>query len=112
MIGLIKIDTQGSEHRVLAGASETLQRCRPNLFIELDDGALRENGASASTLVRDIQEHGYKFFLIDRRGRERLVLADALVAAASSAKHGYVDVLCLPVSPVSSQTGDVARSGE
>src|ERR1044072_8491353 len=57
-IGLIKVDTQGSEHRVLAGASRTLKRCRPKLFVEIDDGALRENGASAPQLIRQIQEHG------------------------------------------------------
>src|SRR5438128_1123029 len=70
-IGLIKIDTQGSEHRVLAGAMKTLRRCRPNLFIELDDMALCGNDASAASLVRDIQGYGYRFFTIDRDGRER-----------------------------------------
>ncbi len=111
-IGLIKIDTQGSEHRVLAGATRTLRRCRPNLFIELDDAALRENGASAASLVYEIQGHGYRFFTIDRSGREIPMQTDAVVAAALTARHGYMDVLCIPVSDAGNQTGVGARSGE
>lgn len=95
-IGLIKIDTQGSEHRVLAGASRTLRRCRPNLFIEIDDGALRDSGASAAQLIRQIQEHGYRFFTIARNGDETLMPADAILQAVASAKHGYINVLCVP----------------
>jgi FkbM family methyltransferase len=96
MIGLIKIDTQGSEPRVLAGASRTLQRCRPNLFIEICDAALRDSGTSAEQLVRQIQEQGYRFFTIARNGDETLMPADAVLQAATSAKDGYIDVLCAP----------------
>ena len=111
-IGLIKIDTQGSEHRVLAGATKTLRRCRPNLFVEIDDKALRGNDASAASLVRDIQGYGYRFFKIERDGCESPMQADAVVSAVLAAKPGYLDVLCVPHSDAGSHTGAAARSGE
>ena len=33
-VRLVKIDTEGMEHKVLAGAQNTLERCRPILFFE------------------------------------------------------------------------------
>jgi FkbM family methyltransferase len=103
-IGLIKIDTQGSEHRVLAGAARTLQRCRPNLFIEVDDGALRESGASAAQVIRQLEAHGYQFFTITRSGEETPMQADAILQAVASTKHGYMDVLCV-AAPDGPQSG-------
>ena len=112
MIGLIKIDTQGSEHRVLAGASRTLQRCRPKLFVEIDDGALRENGASAASLISEIQAQGYRFFRIARNGHETPIQTAAIFEAVAAAKYGYIDILCVPAPDIAGPAGVAARSGE
>lgn len=111
-IGLIKIDTQGSERRVLAGATRTLQRCRPNLFIEVDDRALRENGTSAAQLISDIQARGYRFFTIARNGREVSVQPDEIILALASGKRDYIDVLCIPSANERGHADGATRSGE
>jgi len=35
-VRLLKIDAEGMEHKVLAGASNTLRRCRPVVFVEYE----------------------------------------------------------------------------
>lgn len=37
-VDFVKIDVEGMEMRVLAGLAATISRCRPNLFVEVDDG--------------------------------------------------------------------------
>lgn len=58
-IDLIKIDVEGYELQVLRGAMQTLQRCKPVLFVELDDNNLRDQGDSAQSLVKYLEELGY-----------------------------------------------------
>lgn len=40
--GLIKIDVEGFEPRVLRGAAETIRRCRPSLYVENDRAAQQQ----------------------------------------------------------------------
>src|SRR5207247_124015 len=49
-VSLIKIDVQGAEERVLRGATRTLEKSHPALFIEIDDRALAAMGSSADRL--------------------------------------------------------------
>lgn len=58
-IDLIKIDVEGYELQVLRGSLDTLKRCRPVLFIELDDNNLRDQGDSAESLVKFLEDLGY-----------------------------------------------------
>jgi FkbM family methyltransferase len=52
--GLIKIDVEGHEHRVLAGAIETLKRARPVVFLSI-------HGAAQAEACRAILIHeGYR----------------------------------------------------
>lgn len=57
-VGFIKIDVEGYEYEVLCGASETIARCRPILYIEDDrtekSRALR---AKIESLGYSIEEH-------------------------------------------------------
>lgn len=54
-VDLIKIDVEGMEEEVLAGAMETIKRCKPVLFIEV---LKSDQNAIAKTL----NALGYKFF--------------------------------------------------
>ncbi|MFI5218344.1 MAG: FkbM family methyltransferase [Bacteroidia bacterium] len=58
-IDLIKIDVEGFEFNVLTGASETLKRYKPILFIELIDNNLREQGADSAGLINFLSSLGY-----------------------------------------------------
>jgi len=61
-LDLVKIDVEGSEAEVIAGAQETLARYRPELMVEVYQGA-REN-FSAEGLVRKICAQGYDAFVL------------------------------------------------
>src|SRR5580693_4951300 len=58
-VSLIKIDVQGAESRVLAGARRTLERFSPALFLEVDDQQLRRYGSSAAELLTSVTAQGY-----------------------------------------------------
>jgi FkbM family methyltransferase len=53
---LIKIDVEGMEIDVLAGAKQTLARCRPFLYVEND------RAHKAEALVAQLQEDGYRMW--------------------------------------------------
>ena len=55
-LNLLKIDVEGMEADVLAGAAQTLQRCRPLLYVENDFPEKSE------ALIRLIQGYGYRLW--------------------------------------------------
>lgn len=68
-VSLIKIDVQGAEERVLRGATETLRRCRPALYVEVDDAALRQMGSSSERVLAHLQSAGYEICRVESRRR-------------------------------------------
>lgn len=94
-VALIKIDVQGAEPLVLAGANETLARNRPAVFMEIDDTALRRFGFSAEKLQNEMLARDYEMYEADPKR-----LGTAINAAQSEAlrsRVGYADLLFLPV---------------
>lgn len=63
-IGLIKIDVEGAEMEVLRGAEEMLQRCRPNLVIEVHGFAFPKFGSSVSDFRGFLAGLGYSESII------------------------------------------------
>lgn len=62
---LIKIDTEGAEHRVLAGATELLrQHVVPYIIAELHEFGLHQLGSSQRDLRRFMQDFGYTTFAL------------------------------------------------
>ncbi len=63
-VAFLKVDVEGFEHKVLAGAQEVVRRDKPWIFIELHRQGLVRNGSSIAALCSELRSCGYslKFF--------------------------------------------------
>jgi FkbM family methyltransferase len=69
-VTLMKIDVEGWEERVLAGASDFLAHPNgPALVVETNDSAARSAGSSAEAILRTLRGFGYSLFRFDRLSR-------------------------------------------
>lgn len=93
-VSLIKIDVQGGECGVIAGAAKTLDTLRPALFVEVDPGALAAAGSSAEALFESLERHGYRSHRLDTDGPPSPVSRDAALASFADGP-GYEDFLFL-----------------
>lgn len=65
----LKIDVEGMEPEVIAGATQTIVRCRPFIYIELNQHTLARRDYSVAKLVELIQGLNYQLkFLSDGHG--------------------------------------------
>ncbi len=98
-VNVVKIDVEGAEPKVLAGATELLDTCRPVLTIEVLPGA------DLASLERLRERHGYVDVALNPR--EAVVDRPAITPDAQSPNH-----LLVPrekVGDVAEQLGHVAR---
>jgi FkbM family methyltransferase len=92
-LALIKIDVQGAEAMVLAGARGVLETHRPALFIEIHEPSLARLGSSPRELIDALIALGYRGHMLTRRGVGSCQDPEELVARSAA---GYIDVLFLP----------------
>lgn len=92
-VSLIKIDVQGAEMMVLAGAVSTLSTHNPALFVEVDERALRHFGTSFGALVDFLEARGYRMHELTRDGAAPMSREDLTTRLAH---RGYLDVLFVP----------------
>jgi len=62
---IIKIDVEGFETEVLAGAAAVLSEHRPYLIVEINALRLAAAGTSSEELIRKLQRHRYRLFHIN-----------------------------------------------
>ena len=55
----MKIDAEGSEPDILDGATETIKRCRPVMYVEVNELMLGRCGHDVQCLLRKIDRLGY-----------------------------------------------------
>lgn len=67
-VSFIKIDVEGHESAVLAGATETIARHKPNLLIEIEE---RFHDGPASDTFRQVMEMGYRGEFLTASGQRR-----------------------------------------
>lgn len=60
-VGFIKIGVEGFELQVLAGAAETIAKCKPNMLIEIEEKHTKQE---LSTMVGEICGYGYDCFCV------------------------------------------------
>jgi FkbM family methyltransferase len=94
-ISLIKIDVQGAEQRVLMGATKTLVKFQPTLFVEVDDRALKEQGSSANALLEFCVSHGYIIHKLDKNIVSPALTIKQILQYLEKTRK-YIDILLLP----------------
>ena len=60
----IKIDVEGYERAVVRGATKTLSRRVPVLFLELHNEMVRSEGADPEDVLDDLEKMGYEMFSV------------------------------------------------
>jgi FkbM family methyltransferase len=94
-VALVKIDVQGAETLVLAGAERLLESGGPAIFIEIDEPSLVRSGSSAIELLDMIIAHGYVPHRLGRHGPSQV---DRRADLLTRLRSGYIDALFLPES--------------
>lgn len=89
-VDLIKVDTQGSEMEVLAGAERHLQEC-PIWILELWPRGLTAAGSSALALFGLLRACGYDLYWAEQG--ISLVSDDALRAWVERSSHGFINIV-------------------
>jgi FkbM family methyltransferase len=92
-VSLVKIDVQGAESRVLAGAGEMLDRLRPALFLEVDIATSGDEGRGIVSLLHSLQARGYAGYRLASSKLEGPLSIDAVIEIAK--RRGYADFLFL-----------------
>lgn len=59
-LDFLKIDAEGMELRILRGAAKTIARCKPTMYIEINQGALERAGTTAAEVYAELEMHGYR----------------------------------------------------
>jgi FkbM family methyltransferase len=88
-VGLIKIDVEGAELRVLEGMTACLTRDRPDLILEFTDEYLKALGSSAASLLAFVTNHGYRTYEILETGQLVPVRAETDLATCPTQFNAF-----------------------
>jgi FkbM family methyltransferase len=88
-VDVVLLDTQGTEHEVMLGFTETVARCRPRIIAEFWPSGIRESGRDPGETLALYRRLGYAVSVLgdDTTGDE------ALVNAAEAAPGGFCTLL-------------------
>jgi FkbM family methyltransferase len=100
-IDLLKVDTEGADHRVLAGGAATLAALRPIVCVEFWPHAMRKAGSGPSEFLALVRSLGYEVSVIEAPAAPGAVATlrpagdDAIVAEclAKGEERGACDLL-------------------
>jgi FkbM family methyltransferase len=91
----IKIDVEGYEVKVLRGAQNIIKKYHPRLVIEVNTGALERQGAVPGDIFKWLEDHDYRWDIIQKNA----CVTDPLY-----------DILAVPAGVVAPQSDRTAHS--
>jgi FkbM family methyltransferase len=97
VLSMVKIDVQGAEMIVLAGAAKTLADRSSAFFVEVDETALRSFGASSIAMFDHFDRFGYQPYELLANGSASMLNRDSFARRVRSG--GYFDALFLKRQP-------------
>jgi FkbM family methyltransferase len=74
-VDFIKIDVEGAELFVLRGMRSMLQKCKPELLIEINEETFNAAGYTTNDVVRLLEEYGYVPFKLKKGNVEKINFA-------------------------------------
>lgn len=96
--GFLKVDVEGAEHLVFAGAGAFLKKHQPVILSELSDDLLRKNRSSSRAVIELIEAAGYH-------------VIDPVDPDIAPGHKAFGDILCMPENRMSrSEFIDSTRS--
>jgi FkbM family methyltransferase len=97
-VDLIKIDAQGAEGRILAGARALIERDRPVLLFELWPAGMIAAGTPPAALLASLERLHYRCVRLSVKGRQKSRASiDAFLATTS--RWASTNVIAWPATP-------------
>lgn len=93
---LIKLDTQGSEAAILAGARETLERDRPLLIAEFWPYGIRHVGQEPEVFLEALHAAQYRLLRMGDRSLTETSPGELQCRLLPERRHDDVNLLCIP----------------
>ncbi len=98
-LDVMKIDIQGAEGHLMAGATKTITAFHPTIFMELWPLGLKNAQTDPATLLTSLQDQGYNLGVVDEDRKEIVptTIEDVLRRAQlDPGGWGHVDVVLTP----------------
>jgi FkbM family methyltransferase len=92
-VDCIKIDTQGSDHDVVAGSAQVIRASSATVMCEFWPQGMRARGIDPLQIAEQYREAGFTLRLLGEQASLRAVDPPGLVAAAMIDPIGYVNVV-------------------
>lgn len=96
-VDVLKIDAEGADARVLRGASQTLERFRPSLLIEINDPTLAHQGSHSREIWDALRPLGYAFYTFSPK------TADLVPAVQQPHYPETVNLVVMPATPAGAE---------
>ena len=94
-INFIKIDTEGSEMKVLAGIEKILESNDATIQIEYNPSSIRESGLSPKSLPDFLIKMGFDLMSFNRKlGKFKIISLTDLFEKYPETKNSFVNLFC------------------
>jgi FkbM family methyltransferase len=106
-VDLIKLDCQGCEHVVLAGAAELIARSRPLILAEFWPIGIRQLGDDPAAVLRGYRRMGYALAVLEEPGLGERPSDAAIIAAIEAREDPVGGFATLVLSPAPDGPADL-----